>query len=118
MLGFSGVSLGIGAIPAQVFLRLSTAVLIGIMIVVVWILYRAGIAVAVAIISRARVAIIDRADRIEDHYEVVDTRATLTHAQVHIDVGLILRIMLATNSQKITSRLAQLNVELASGIEQ
>ena len=56
------------------FLRLSTAVIIGVIIVVVWRLYRAGIAVAVAIISRSGVAIIDRADRIEDHYEVVDTR--------------------------------------------
>ena len=38
-----------------------------------------AVAVAVAIISRAGIAI-DRADRIDNHHEVVDARAIRIHA--------------------------------------
>jgi hypothetical protein len=120
--------------------RPSTTIVVGVAVVVVWKIHRAGIAVAivltsgsgiavavavtvtvtvtVTVISRAGIAI-DHVVRIDDHDRVADACALRVVACVHVHVvQFILHTTLAIRDRKIIDRLAQLLVEFDSGIEQ
>lgn len=99
-------------------LRSSTTVIIGAAIVVVGMIHQAGIAVAVTIISYARVAV-GLAIGIDSHHNIGNALALPTPACVHINVvQLVSCTTLAISDRMIISRLVQPLNEFNSGIEQ